>query len=852
MTIRFGRTAALLLGASAVILSACGTAEEGGSTPAPDTLAAGTDTTSTSTDATAAGTDAAGTTDTGYNICTSGLPNCDKNATCKPISDTKYECICNEGYQGSGKVCCGPGYNATPGGCTDIHECNEQLDDCDPNASCSNTTGSYTCKCKTGYTGDGKTCTPVGADTSIGDADAGSTPDTSSGTDTVVGTDTVAGTDTVVGTDTVAGTDAIAGTDTTSGSDTTSGPCPTGFYKAANGQCVDLNECTSGAAKCSSNAVCENSEGSFTCTCKEGYQGDGKTCCLPGYTISNGTCQDIHECNLGVDDCDDNANCSNTTGSYTCKCKTGYEGDGKTCSDIDECTAGTAKCTANSTCNNTPGSFTCTCNPGYKQAGSSCFDIDECLDNTDNCPAACVNTPGSFVCKSTVADVNSPYYTNTCDPEFSFMKYSWKGTAPNETYEYQTKLIADCRCGKNKQPPGVGGLAICNRPSDLPLAYSFGTGPSVRVLPNGSLLGGYFDAPSRTIYAGVEWQDSFYEDQGAILAINADTGNRTILSGQWVTDANGYEVFGEADPDEKTYWEDEIVGVGMYKNPLGRVYDIEMGQDGYLYAMTTDKDLYTVIVRIDIATGNRKIMWAEHRVLDPNGKNNPAHIQCSNGASGSGIQWVQLNQEAGFVLEPSTGDYLLPVIQSGTVDDITPNGIVRIKSDGSACEWVTRFGMGSKNGFAGQTKGTGPLAQFSFDAMYLHEGSLLAVELDSNLDVFKIDLTTGKRQVIGSGSGEDWLAWDAQRGLMWGGGTGGGGTYLTSWNMTSGIKFSHMGLLLAKPVDFQRVAGPYDTCCGNHRPGWLDPLNGQLILLHNAVAVVRVEPESGNSVTLSL
>jgi hypothetical protein len=828
-----------------LLAAACGTAEtESPSATQQDSSAGevltGGDTASAAD--TAAGADSAVGADTAYNICTSGIANCDKNATCIGISDTKYECKCNEGFEGSGKVCCGPGYKATPGGCSDIHECNDKVDDCDPNASCANTTGGFTCKCKTGYQGDGKTCTANGSDVSAGDVDAGSLPDTGPTPDTTGGTDAGSQPDTGPKPDTTGGTDAGSQPDT-------GGSCPAGYYNSGSG-CTDLNECTSGAAKCSDKATCTNTPGSFTCTCNAGFEGDGKTCCGPGFKQSSGTCQDIHECNEGLDDCADTADCANNTGGYTCKCKTGYSGDGKTCADVDECATGAAKCTANSTCKNSQGSFACTCNAGYKQAGTSCFDVDECLDKTDGCPAACINTPGSFTCTSTVFDTKSEFYNKSCDPTFSFHKYSWKGTAPNETYEYQTKLVADCRCGGNKQAPGVGGLYICQRPSEVPLQISFGTGPTVRKLPNASMLGGYFDAKTRKVYAGIEWQDSFYEDQGVILAIDADTGNRTIVTGQWVSDANGYETYGQADPAEKTYFEEEIVGVGKYKNPLGRTYTIEMGADGYLYAMTVDKDLYTVIVRVDIATGNRKIMWAEHRTLDPQGKNNPAHVQCSNGAKSGGLT-VQLNQYAGFALEPSTGDYLLPVIQGATTSDITPNGVVRIKKDGSGCSWVTRFGMGSNNGFAGQTIGTGPLAQFSFDALEMHNGKLLAVEMDTNQDIFEIDLATGKRTVLGEGVSTDWLDWDAKRGLMWGGGTG-MGTAVNSWNMTSGIVFQHLGLLLAKAVDFQRVAGPLSTCCGTHLPGWVDPLNGQLILMHNAYSLVRMEPESGNSVILSL
>jgi hypothetical protein len=42
---------------------------------------------------------------------------------------------------------------------------------------------------------------------------------------------------------------------------------------------------------------------------------------------------DINECTLGTDDCDADvrATCTNIPGSFTCACKDGYSGDGKTC-----------------------------------------------------------------------------------------------------------------------------------------------------------------------------------------------------------------------------------------------------------------------------------------------------------------------------------------------------------------------------------------------------------------------------------------------------------------------------------------------------------------------------------------
>ena len=41
---------------------------------------------------------------------------------------------------------------------------------------------------------------------------------------------------------------------------------------------LDVNECLENTHKCSANADCTNTEGSYTCSCREGFQGDGFTC----------------------------------------------------------------------------------------------------------------------------------------------------------------------------------------------------------------------------------------------------------------------------------------------------------------------------------------------------------------------------------------------------------------------------------------------------------------------------------------------------------------------------------------------------------------------------------------------
>ena len=56
-------------------------------------------------------------------------------------------------------------------------------------------------------------------------------------------------------------------------------------------------------------------------------------------TVDSG-CTDIDECSLETHNCDAEANCNNTVGSFECKCKDDYIGDGITCSVLDACEAG--------------------------------------------------------------------------------------------------------------------------------------------------------------------------------------------------------------------------------------------------------------------------------------------------------------------------------------------------------------------------------------------------------------------------------------------------------------------------------------------------------------------------------
>jgi len=110
---------------------------------------------------------------------------------------------------------------------------------------------------------------------------------------------------------------------------------------------------------------------------------------------------DIDECLNGTANCDPNAICTNTIGSYTCTCPSGFtdnKGNGWICDDINECVKGNANCAATgAACINTIGSFQCQCLDGYTGNGVACTAINN-NNNKGDCNGGINGIPGN--CRS--------------------------------------------------------------------------------------------------------------------------------------------------------------------------------------------------------------------------------------------------------------------------------------------------------------------------------------------------------------------------------------------------------------------------------------------------------------------
>ncbi|XP_017386548.1 adhesion G protein-coupled receptor L4 [Cebus imitator] len=139
---------------------------------------------------------------------------------------------------------------------------------------------------------------------------------------------------------------------------------------------------------CHPNAKCEKQNGIEACYCNMGFSGNGVT-----------ICEDDNECEIFVQTCGENANCTNTEGSYYCMCVPGFRSssneekfitnDGTFCIDIDECSESPV-CGDHAVCENVNGGYNCSCKEGYHiSTGKSQFtpgDGTYCQENVNaNC-----------------------------------------------------------------------------------------------------------------------------------------------------------------------------------------------------------------------------------------------------------------------------------------------------------------------------------------------------------------------------------------------------------------------------------------------------------------------------------
>lgn len=227
---------------------------------------------------------------------------------CLPHADG-HKCVAKS----VGEVC-SPGFkpdiapDGVTGICTDVDECSEFGDVCEPTEQCVNEEGSYDCvpadqqqqrteSCPAGFGLDrtGTRCTDI-------DECSQRVDNCDRGTRDCVNTD---------------GSYECAARGR---------QCPPG-YRPKNGGCEDVDECLEGRHRClAGREQCQNVPGAYRCR-----QVTPAGTCPPGrrFDADTGSCEDANECEEGSHACDPVTHtCVNAVGSYRCvsrvNCPHGY------------------------------------------------------------------------------------------------------------------------------------------------------------------------------------------------------------------------------------------------------------------------------------------------------------------------------------------------------------------------------------------------------------------------------------------------------------------------------------------------------------------------------------------------
>jgi hypothetical protein len=332
--------------------------------------------------------------------CASGSADCDNDPTngCETDlnTDASHCGACGAVCDGAcvNGVCggeqCPEGYDGDP--CTDIDECENFTHDCSNNATCTNTDGSFECKCNEGFVGDGKICA-VGAECTDNPCQNDSICSFIESGEPA--TECLAAQDTAGCPASKACEDAVCELDSF---------CCSSKWEGSCADCANGGENYYGIDCSSISPLCTGQGGTF-CTCTDGWEGD--------------VCdKDVDECE--ANQCDSLTECTNTLGGYACTdCPAGYTGDGKEgCVDINECDDETLNdCDENATCKNTKGSFACQCNVGFSGDGKTCAESDNCGTNpclnggvcSEASPSLCQETTGcgNDTCRAAVCVFDS-------------------------------------------------------------------------------------------------------------------------------------------------------------------------------------------------------------------------------------------------------------------------------------------------------------------------------------------------------------------------------------------------------------------------------------------------------------
>nr|XP_018901687.1 PREDICTED: nidogen-2-like [Bemisia tabaci] len=290
--------------------------------------------------------------------CSDSKARCVANSTCVVEEDT-FKCVCNPGFETVYVDSESKNF-----GCYDINECAKGTDTCHVDAICINEIGSFSCQCKPGFEGDGHHCEEKSSQSRDPYRDPSRDP---SRDPNAYGP---------------------PNSYCPQPGNLSACSCNQGYLKQYKDEtsgsfyCTDIDECSMMPPICPSQvSICRNYPGTYVCTCRPGYTGNGYSC-FPLDERPRETCARIS--------CPAGAECVENRGQAYCACSPGYTGDGTLCTPLPtsaSCNT-THNCSPYADCLYNPmtSSYECKCLSEFIGDGYNCVDARQIQQSTHNKP----------------------------------------------------------------------------------------------------------------------------------------------------------------------------------------------------------------------------------------------------------------------------------------------------------------------------------------------------------------------------------------------------------------------------------------------------------------------------------
>ncbi|MFT5431527.1 MAG: hypothetical protein ACI9OJ_002224 [Myxococcota bacterium] len=479
--------------------------------------------------------------------------------------------------------------------------------------------------------------------------------------------------------------------------------------------------------------------------------------------------------------------------------------------------------------------------------------VDSCNNSADvveTCGTGevCWESPEGPKCWASLTDKNALWYQ--------------KGCTISQWVENPTTFPVDCRCRMVIDTTDGSGTGI---PECWPMQFSaahghqWGTGPRITTLPDiARRVGGVIiDLPRRELIMPVHWHDGQHSTVGFVMAMNIDTGDRRIVSGQYIHPAGNVEMFGSGHISDV-----EINGVKKSESTFPYIADVRMGSDNKYYVYGSNGGEMVEVIRVEPATGHRTLIWKRqvyNTIANPFGQ---CYSERPVTKPPTGFTSVQYKLRS-FGLAPNN-DLLLGFANAGCAK-CEGVGIVRISNNGSTCTVISRSTSGGNTVNSPTVGGGWTIQNGHIQGLTWKDGKIYGYNQLKHA-FLSIDAATGYRTLISAkntvgsgwnGIGRNWFFWDEGRQIWITAGTA-GDEVMSAIDPVTGNRQNMMRLKSTDtlyagvhPVETS-PRGPIIPMAVGHSGVAFHPDNPNWMFWTVRHGIMKYEISTGNSYTFSL